>query len=138
MGQLTYVGRLLRTVLGNLIEELLDLREILQLYLFDKQYIHLGHHVHGLQEILAVVAMFLEEGIEAVMDIVLEILVGGYLRENLFDDMLMVFENLLKGVRLEVVACKEVDELTERETAQVIALHNAVELRVLILQSHHT
>ena len=82
--------------------------------------------------------MFLEEWIETVMDIVLEIFVGRDLRKDLFDDMLMVFEDLFKAVRLEVVACKEVDELTERETAQVIALHNTVELGVLVLQPHHT
>jgi len=138
MGQLTYVGGLLRAVLGNLIEEFLDLGEILELYLFDKKYIHLGHHVHGLQEVLAVVTMFLEERIETVMDIVLEILVGRDLRKDLFDDMLMGFEYLLKAVRLEVIACKEVDELTERETAQVIALHDTIELWVLVLKSHHT
>ena len=76
VGELTYVGRLLRAFLGYLVEEFLDLREILQFNLLDKQDVHLGHHVHGLQQVLAVVAMLLEEGIEAVMDIVLEIAVG--------------------------------------------------------------
>ena len=137
VGELAHVGRLRRTVLGNHIEELLDLREIFQFDLLDEQDVHLGHHVHRLQQVLAVVALLLEEGIEAVVDIVLEVFVGRHLGQDLLDDALVVGENLVEGVGTERVACQQVDELTERETAQVIGFHDAVEFGVLVLQPHH-
>lgn len=86
---------------GNLVEELLDLGEILQLYLLDEQDVNLGHHVHRLQEVFRIVAVLLEEGIEAVMDIVLEETVGRDLWQYLLDDMLVVFEDFLQRVSSE-------------------------------------
>ena len=128
LSELAHVRRLTGTTLGNLVEELLDLREILELYLLDEQDVNLCHHVHGLQQVLAVVAVLLEEGVEAVVDVVLKVAGGGYLRQYLLDDALVVAEDLLKRVGAEGVARQEVDEFTEGEAAQVIGLDDAVEL----------
>ena len=76
--------------------------------------------------------------IEAVMDIVLEIAVGRRLRQNLLDDMLMVFEDFVEGVGTEVVVRHQVDELTEGESTQVIRLDDSVQFWILILEPHHT
>ena len=81
--------------------------------------------------------MLLEEGIEAVMDIVLEIAVGRYLGKDLLDDRLMVVKDLVQGVGLEAVARHQIDELAEREASQVVRLNYTIELGVLVLQSHH-
>ena len=137
VGELAHVGCFRRTVLGNHIEELLDLREILQFNLLDEQDVHLGHHVHRLQQILAVVALLLEEGIETVVDIVLEVFVGRHLGQDLPGDALVVGEDLFEGVGAEGVVGQQVDELSEGEAAQVVRFHDAVKLGVLVLQAHH-
>ena len=79
--------------------------------------------------------MLLEEGIEPVMDIVLKVSVGRHLRQNLLDDVLMILEDILQRVGLEVGASEEVEELAEGEATQIVALHDAVELMILVLQS---
>ena len=57
--------------------------------------------------------MLLEEGVEAVVNVILEILVGRSLGQNLLDDMLVILQNLLECVGLEVVARLQIDELAE-------------------------
>ena len=71
------------------------------------------------------------------MDIILEVAVGRHLGENLLDNTLMVFQNLVKGVGAEVITRHQIDEFTEGESAKVIGLDDTVELRILILESHH-
>ena len=138
VSQLAHIRRLLRAVFGNLVEELLDLRQILQLYLLDKQDIHLGHHVHRLQEVLAVVAVLLEEWIESVVDIVLKIAIGRHLRQDLAGNVLVIVENFLKRIGAEIVTRQQIDELAEGEASEVVRLDDAVEFRVLVFESHHT
>ena len=128
----------LRTVYRHLVEQLLDLREIFQLYLLDEKYVHLRHHVHRLQQILRVVAVLLEEGVETMVNIALEILRRTYLRQYLTGQLLMMLQNLLQTPWLEVVAGKQVQKLPERKTAKIVTLHNAVQLGILFLQTHHT
>ena len=111
-GQLADVGGF-RTVNGQLIEQTLDLREVFQLNLLDEQDIYLGHHVHGLQQVLRVVAVLLEERVEAMVHIVLEIFLRTNLGQNLLDDVLVVGQNLVEGVGLEVVAGLQVQKLPE-------------------------
>jgi hypothetical protein len=41
--------------------------------LFDQKYIHLNHHVHGLQQILREIAFLQKKRVKSVMDIVLKI-----------------------------------------------------------------
>ena len=82
--------RCLRTFLSQLIEELLYLCQVFQFYLLDEQDIYLGHHIHGFQQILGVVAMLLEEGVEAMMDIILEIAARRYLWQYLLDNAIVV------------------------------------------------
>jgi len=134
--QLTDIGSL-GTALGQLVEELLDLGQILQFDLLDEQDVDLGHHVHRLEQVLGVVAMLLEEGIETVVDVVLEIAAGGDIGQDLLDDLLVVVEDVVERVGLEVGASEEVEELAEGEATQIVALHDAVELRILVLQAHH-
>ena len=59
--------------------------------------------------------MFKEEGVEAMMDVVLEMFDGTCLGQYLFDDMLMVLDYLVKRVGSEIVACLQVQVLAERE-----------------------
>ena len=136
-GQLADIG-CLGAINGQVIKKTLDLGEVFQLYLLDEQNVDLCHHVHGLEQVLRVVAMLLEEGIETVMQIVLEIVHGTHLRQYLLDDVLMVGKYLIERVGAEVIACHQVEKLTEGESTQVVALHDIVELGVLFLQTHHT
>jgi len=48
----------------------------------------------------------------------------------------MVGEDLIEGVWAEGIARQQVDEFAERESAQVVRLHDAVEFRVLVLEPH--
>ena len=50
----------------------------------------------------------------------------------------MVIDDVLEGVGLETVARKQIDKFAEREATEVVALHNTIKLRILILQAHHT
>ena len=136
VGELAHVGCLRRTVLGNHVEELLNLREVFELDLLDEQDVYLSHHVHRLQQVLAIVALLLEEGVEAVVDVVLEVSVGRHLGQDLLDDALVVGEDLVEGVGAEGIAREQIDEFAEGETAQVVRLHDAVKFRVLILEPH--
>ncbi len=70
--QLAYVGHAASTG-GQHIEKLFDFNQIFQFYLLYQQDVHLNHHVHVLQQILAVVHFIQEEGVETVMQIRLEI-----------------------------------------------------------------
>ena len=72
------------------------------------------------------------------MDVVLEVTVGLYLGQYLLDDTLMVVQNLFQRIRTERVACQEIDELAERETTQVVACTDAVQLGILVFESHYT
>ena len=85
--------------------------------MLDEQDIHFRHHVHRLQQVLAVVAMFIEERIETMMDVILEIAMRRHLRQNLLDDVLVVVQNLLQRVRTEMIVRQQVDEFTEGKTS---------------------
>ena len=98
--QLADIG-CLRTAVCQLLEQLLNLRQVFQLNLFNEQDVYLGHHIHGLQQVLAIVALFLEERVEAVVDIVLEIAVGRHLGQNLLDDALVVLQDFFERVGAE-------------------------------------
>ena len=87
--------------------------KILQLYLLDKEDVDLGHHVHGLQEILGEIAMFQEEWVKTMMDIVVKVLERTYLGQNGLDDMLMVVQNLAQRIGTKVVARLQVEKLSE-------------------------
>ena len=54
------------------------------------------------------------------MDIVLKVSVRRHLWKDLLDNALMIFQNLFKCIGVEVVAREQVDELAEREAAQVV------------------
>ena len=136
LGQLADVGSFW-TIHGNKIEQLLYLCEILQLYLFYEEDIHLNHHVHGFEQVLGEIPVLKEEGVETMMDIVLEMFYRTCLWQYLLDDMLMVFDNLVKRIRSETVACLQIEIFTERKASKVVAFHYATNLRVLLLQSHY-
>ena len=60
--------------------------------------------------------MFLEEGIESMMDIILEITIGRYLRQNLADYLLVTIDDIIERIGLEVIARKQIDKLAETES----------------------
>ena len=69
--ELADVGRL-ACLQSQQVVELLDFREIFELYLADQQHIDLDHHVHRLEQVLRVVGVLQEEGVETVVEILLE------------------------------------------------------------------
>ena len=119
------------------VEELLYLGEVFQFNLLDEQYVYLSHHVHRLEQIFREVPVLQEERIESVVDVVLEVLHRTGLWQDLLDESFVVVEYLIQGEWLKVVASQQVDVLSEGEASQIVALHNAVEFGVLLLQSHH-
>ena len=70
--QLAHVGNTAAAG-GEHIEELLNLGQILELDLLDEQDVYLYHHIHVLQQVLAIVGLVEEEGVEAVVQVCLEI-----------------------------------------------------------------
>ena len=134
-GELRDVGRLVG-IDSQEVEQLLDLCQIFQLYLLDEQDVHLGHHVHGFQQVFRVVAVLEEEGIEAMMQIVLKVKLRRSLGKNLPPDVLVALQNVVERVSWEVVARLEVEKLSERESPEVVRLDDTVELGVLLLQLH--
>ena len=125
--QIAYV-RCLRSSCGEEVEQLLYLGEIFQLYLLYEQNVDLGHHVHGLEKVLFKVAVLKEEGVEAVVQILLEMLRWADLGQDVLHDLFVVVQDVVERYRLEAVARLEVQELSEGEAAQVVAFHDAVEL----------
>ena len=87
---------------GEHVEELLYLGEVFEFYLFHKQNVHLYHHVHVLQQILAVVDFVEEEGVEAVVEIRLEVLARVDLLEYFSCYLLVVIDDFVEGVRSEL------------------------------------
>ena len=53
-------------------------------------YVHLCHHVHGLQQVFREVALFKEERVEAVMQIIAKIIHRVDYRQHILDYVLMV------------------------------------------------
>ena len=136
VSQLADIGRR-RTLNGDEIEQFLELGQVFQFYLLDEQDIHLQHHVHGLQQVLGEVAMLEEERIKAVVQVALEEIQRIDLGEDVLHNPFMMLNDVLKAIGREVVSGLEVQELTEREASQVIALDKAIELGVLLLEAHH-
>ena len=134
-GQLADVGRL-RPVYGQEVEQLLDFGEILQLDLLDEQDVHLHHHVHGFQEVFREIAFLQEEGVEAVVQIVLEVIQRARFREDAPRYPFVALHDFVQRVGVELHACLQVEVFAEREAAQVVALHDVAQLRVLFLESH--
>ena len=112
ISQIADIGRL-GTFDSQEIKQLLDFVKILQLYLLDKEDVDLGHHIHGLQEILGEIAMFQEEWVKTMMDIVVKVLERAHLGQNGLDDMLMVVQNLAQRIGTKAVAGLLVVEVSE-------------------------
>ena len=135
-GQLAHVGRR-GAVHGQQVEQLLQLGQVLQLDLLDEKNVHLNHHIHRLEQVLREIAALEEEGVEAVVEVALEDRQGVHHVEHLVGYALVVAQDFLQRVGREVAARLEVKEFAERESAQVVAVYEAVELGVLVLQAHH-
>ena len=133
--QLADVGRH-RAVYRQQIKQLLYLGQIFQLNLLQQQDVHLNHHVHGLQQVLREVALLQEEGVETMVEIVLKILLWAHLGKDVLHNVLVVVEYVVEGVSGEIVARLQIDELTERESTQVVGFDDAVEFGVFLLQAH--
>lgn len=111
--QIAYIG-CFRHVQSQQIEQLLDLGEIFQLNLLDEQDVHLGHHIHRLEQILLKVPVLKKERVEAVVQIAKEIFwhiatfayyIGGYVH--------MMFKNVVKAIDRQTAACEQVQEFAE-------------------------
>jgi len=135
LSQLADVG-CLESLYGEEIEKLLNLGEVFELYLLDEEDVDLYHHVHGLEKILGEVAVLKEERVEAVVEVFLKIRLGTYLGENLLGDMLVVVDNLVKGVGPEVGAGSEIEIFAEGETAEIVELQDVLDGRIVGLQAH--
>ena len=134
--QVAHVGSV-GTCHGEEVEELLNLGEVLQLYLLDEQDIDLGHHVHRLEQVVCKVVVLAEQGVEAVLYVLLEILLGVDLRQYLIDYQLLVEKELVERYPTEIAARAQVEVLPEREAPEVVALHDVAQLGVFPLQAHH-
>ena len=104
--------------------------------MFDKKYIYLYHHVHGLQQILRKIAFFQIERVESMVQIVLEKVHGMYLFHYLQGDFPMAGQDFVQRVCREVVSALQVEELAEGESAQIINPDDAVQLGVFFFQEH--
>lgn len=72
------------------------------------------------------------------VNIVLKVVERLDVTANLSSDGLMIADQLIVCIASEVSTSHEVDELTERETTQVIRGHDAIEHWVSILEAHHS
>ena len=135
VGEFTDIG-CLRPIEGQKIEELLDLGEVFQFYLLDEQDVHFRHHVHGLEQILQEVSVFKEEGIEAMMEIILKEGRGIHSLDNVFCDRLVVAHDLVQGMWRKVSMGLEVEIFPKGEPTKVVAFHHAIELRILFFEPH--
>lgn len=70
------------------------------------------------------------------MNVIVEIFHRGGQREDLPDDMIMIIDDIFQGIRMEVIAGLQIQELTEREAAEVVAFHDTIEFGVLLFQPH--
>ena len=85
-----------RALHGQQVEEFFYFSEILQFYLFDKQYVYLRHHVHRLQQILVEVAVLKEKRVETMMQILLEVFGWAYNRQDVLDYLFMMREYVIE------------------------------------------
>ena len=134
-GQLADVGYLV-AVDGKQVEKLLYLRKVFQLDLLDEQYIDLYHHVHGLHQVLREIALLEEEGVVAVVEVGMEVLQGVHLPTDVGRYGSVVFQNVVQRMGLQLKSRFHVEVFAEGEAAQVVALYDAVELRVFLFQAH--
>ncbi len=102
LSQLTHVWHCAATH-GEQVEQLLDFRQIFQLDLLHQQNIHLNHHVHRFEQILAVSLLFKEERIETMVQIVLEIVAWIHVLHDGRCYFLMVLDDFIQCVRTEVL-----------------------------------
>ena len=133
-GESTHVGRGVLAD-GEQIEELLDALEVFELDLLDEQDVDFDHGVHRTQELLGEVAAFEEEGVVAVVEILLKILPGSHLGEDGLENALVVLEEFFEGVGAEVFSGLEIDEFAEGESVQPVLSGQRVEVGVVVFAS---
>ena len=136
LSQLTDVGSSV-IACSKQVEQLLYLCQILQVDLLDEQDVHLNHHVDCLQQVLDEACFLEEEGVVSVMQIVVEVVERIDLLQDFLSNVLVSVLNLTNGVGTEVCSCPEVQVFAEREATQVVACADAIQLGILLFQSHH-
>ena len=119
------------------IEELFDALEVLQFDLLDEEDVDFDHRVHRAQELFGEVAPFEEEGVVAVVEILLEVFPRTHFGQDGFEDALVILEEFFEGVGTEVLAGLEVDELAEGESVQPVLPREGIEFCVVVLASAH-
>ena len=135
-GETAHVGRGVFAD-GEEIEELFDALEVLQFDLLDEEDVDFDHRVHRAQELFGEVAPFEEEGVVAVVEILLEVFPRTHFGQDGFENALVVLEEFFEGVGAEVLAGLEVDKFAEGESVQPVLSREGVELGVVVLASAH-
>ena len=83
--------------------------------MFVEQEVYLYHVVHGFEQRLREVVIFQEEGVIAVLQIILEVLPRMHAGQDKAQNSLMIGQQLVERVCLEVLMRHEIDILSERE-----------------------
>ena len=104
--------------------------------MFDKQDIYFYHHVHGLEQIFREIAFLEEEGVEAVMEVVLKIIQRADFGKHPFGYLFVAAQYLFECVVTEFHPCLQVQKFAERKTAEVVALHDVTQFQVFFFEPH--
>jgi len=123
--------------LRDQVEQAAQFRQVALLDLADVEHVDLEGHVHHLEQVLGIVALLEEEGVEAVMKVVVEILAGVDLVADVAGDEMAITHEHIEAEGLQVEAGLEVEVFAEREASEVITLYNIVQLWILFFQAHH-
>lgn len=100
--------------------------QIGKLYLLDKEYVDLHHHVHRLYKRLGKVVLLDKERIEAVVQILPEIAQRVYAREYLTGQCGVVGQDIVEFHSRKIGTGHEVEKFSERIPAQVVRVDDFV------------
>lgn len=136
MSQLTDIGRM-NPVKRQQIEKFLYFGEVFQLNLLDEQDVHFRHHVHCLEQVFREVSVLKEERIEAMMQIVVEILDRTEFWQYLLYDVFVVVDNFFQAVGTEACSRHQIDIFLEGEALEIIEREYIADGWIIRLESHH-
>ena len=72
------------------------------------------------------------------MNIIMEVFLRAYERENVLDDMFMIMQYLRQSVSMKVISRHKIEIFTERQPPKIIAFDNIMEFWVFFFEPHHT
>ena len=71
------------------------------------------------------------------MQVILQVIQRTYFGENTFGNLFVIAQNLFQSISAEFHSGLQVQVFAERETTQVVTLHDVTQFQVLFFQSHH-